>query len=205
MGDRDDDSSLRFLLAGGRLSGADHDRILARVRRAAAPPRRFGWWLAGFGATLSAAAAALVIGVGLRHGTPDAGAPGALTAKGQAASAAGLGARCPGRPRGSCHIGDRLIFEVEGASRGGLLAAYAENASGEKIWYFPTREGHLAEVPASAGVSVVGEAARIGPEHAPGRYTLHLFVLDRPVDRAALSSGKAGARAAGAFSLEVGP
>jgi hypothetical protein len=205
MGDRDDDGSIRFLLAGGRLAGADHDRILSRIRREASPRRRWGWWLAGFGATFSAAAAALVIAVGLRHAAPDAGAPGGLTAKGEPASAARLEARCPGRPRGSCRIGDKLIFEVEGATRAGLLAAYAEQASGEKIWYFPTRDGHLAEVPANAGVSVVAEAARIGVEHAPGRYTLHLYVLDHAVDRAALSSGKAGPRAERTLALEVGP
>jgi hypothetical protein len=205
MGERDrhkdDDSAIRFLLAGGRLAGADHDRILARIRRAAAPRRRLGWWLAGFGATLSAAAAALVLGVGLRHAARE-GDAGALTAKGLPGGA-GLEARCPGRPRGSCRIGDKLIFEVEGATEGGLLAAFAESASGEKIWYFPTREGRLAQVPASAGTSIVGEAARIGDEHATGRYTLHLYVLDRPVDRATLAAGKAHARAERAQPLEV--
>jgi hypothetical protein len=195
----DDDSAIRFLLAGGRLAGADHDRILRRIRRAAAPRRRLGWWFAGFGATLSAAAAALVLGVGLRHRARD---EGALTAKG-AAGGAVLEARCPGRPRGSCRIGDKLIFEVQGAANGGLFAAYAESASGERIWYFPTRDGHLAQLPATAGTSVVGEAARIGEEHAAGRYTLHLYVLDGPVDRATLAAGKVRPRAERALPLEV--
>ena len=209
MGDRDrdrdrqpdDDSALRFLLAGGRLAGADHDRILGRIRRAAAPRRRLGWWLAGFGAALSAATAVLVLGVGLRHAAPG-GDAGALTAKGLGGGA-GVEARCPGRPRGSCRVGDKLIFEVEGAPDGGLLAAYAESGSGERIWYFPTREGRLAQVPASAGTCVVGEAARIGDEHAAGRYTLHLYVLDRAVDRATLVAGKAHARAERVLPLEV--
>ena len=116
-----------------------------------------------------------------------------------------LSARCPGRPRGTCRIGDKLIFEVDGATSGGLLAAYAERPSGERIWYFPTKEGHLASVPANSGASVIGEAARIGDEHGAGHYTLRLFVVDGPVDRATLSAGKARPRAQGVFPLDVQP
>src|SRR4029077_5480559 len=173
---RDDDESIRFLLAGGRLSGADHDRIIARIRRAPAPPRRSWWWLLGLGSVTSGAVAALVMVIGFgRQQAPDGGG---LTAKGQAENGPVLSARCPGRPRGIGRVGDRLIFEVDGATAGGLLAAYAERPSGDRIWYFPTKEGHLAAVPANSGASVIGEAARIGDEHGAGRYTLRLFVVD---------------------------
>jgi hypothetical protein len=104
-----------------------------------------------------------------------------------------------------CHIGDRLVFEVSGAAQGGLLAAYAVAPSGERIWYFPTKDGHLPSVPAAGGRSVVGEAARIGPEHPPGRYTVHLSLVGAAVDRAALVGGSVHPRGEAAISLEVQP
>jgi hypothetical protein len=116
-----------------------------------------------------------------------------------------LEARCLDRAPGACHIGDRLVFDVSGAAEGGLLAAYAVAPSGERIWYFPTKDGHLPSVPAASGRSVVGEAARIGPEHAPGHYTVHLSLVDAPVDRAALVGGGVHPRSEAVVSLEVQP
>jgi hypothetical protein len=198
----DDDRSIRFLLSGGRLSGADHDRIIERLRRRPDQPKPSRWWLLGLGTTLAGAVGALVMVIGM--GRQGAGGDG-FTAKGQAPAGPMLEARCPGRPRGSCRVGDKLIFEVEGATEGGFLAAYAERPSGDKVWYFPTREGHLPPVPASAGATVLGEAARIGEEHPPGRYTVHLFVLGQPADRAALGAGKLVPRAEASFYMQVEP
>src|SRR4051812_34677306 len=76
---------------------------------------------------------------------------------------------------------------------------------GDRIWYFPTASGHLAAVPPGEGRNVVGEAARLGDEHAVGRYAVHLFVLDKPTDRAALIAGQAHARAASVVPIEVVP
>jgi hypothetical protein len=192
----DDDRSIRFLLAGGRLSGADHDRIVERLRRPQRARTRAPGWLLGLGALASVGA--IAVAIGLRRPGDERGA---LTAKGAAPAGPVLEARCPDRPRGVCRLGDRLIFEVGGAPAGALLAAWAERAGGERIWYFPTRDGRLASVPAGAGPGLVAEAARIGPEHAPGRYTLHLVVVAHAVDRAALVGG--GVRSAGEASLPL--
>jgi hypothetical protein len=190
---RDDDPSIRFLLAGGRLSGADHDRIIERVRR-------------GAGTAGSAAAAALALAIGFPH---RAGEGDGLTAKGGAPAGPVLEARCLDRASGTCQIGDRLVFEVSGAAEGGMLAAYAVAPSGERIWYFPTKDGHLPSVPAASGRSVVPEAARIGSEHLPGRYTVHLSLLGGPVDpttlRAALLDGGVHPLGEAAIAIEVQP
>jgi hypothetical protein len=206
---RDDDESVRFLLSGGRLSGAERERILARALRASgpgaagpAPATRGRRWLALAVAALVPAAAALILLVP-RAGR-DAGEREGARAKGPAAGAA-LQARCPEREPGRCRQGDRLLFEIDGAPRGGLLAAYAEGSAGERVWYFPAADGHLAAVPAAPGHAVVGEAVRLGGEHAPGRYTVHLYLLDHPADRAALLEGRARPSATAAIPLEVGP
>jgi hypothetical protein len=205
--------SVRFLLSGGRLSGPDHDRILAEViRRSSAGERRprAGRWAGRIGAVLLPVAAVVVLVLG-RH--LPAERDRWLAAKGGSAGAgqAVLQAHCPGRPSGTCTIGDRLVFEMDGATEGGLLAAFAEgpmvgDSHGGRIWYFPTREGHLAPVPPGRGHTVIGEAARVGDEHAAGKYLLHLFLLrstDRTTDRAALAAGKVHALSAAVLPLEV--
>src|SRR6185295_10511847 len=106
-----------------------------------------------------------------------------------------LQARCPNREPGHCRPGDRLVFEVDGATEGGLLAAYAQRASGERVWYFPTMDGRLATVRAQPGHDVIGEGARLGDEHPPGPYEIHLMLLDGPADRAQLIDGRVHARA----------
>jgi hypothetical protein len=208
--ERDDDESVRFLLSGGRLSGAERERILARTLRASAagapgpgPAARGRRWLALAAAALVPAAAAALFLLVPRAGR-DAGEGAGARAKGPAAGAM-LQARCPERAPGRCRPGDRLVFEIDGAPQGGLLAAYAEGPAGERVWYFPASDGHLAAVPAAAGHAVVGEAARLGGEHAPGRYTVHLYLLDHPADRAALLEGRAQPSATAAIPLDVAP
>jgi hypothetical protein len=208
-GERDDDESVRFLLSGGRLSGAERERILARTllaSSAGAPAPGAGArgrrWLALAAAALVPAAAALILLV--PRAVRDAGEREAARAKGPAAGAV-LQARCPEREPGRCRHGDRLVFEIDGAPRGGLLAAYAEGPAGERVWYFPAADGHLAAVSAAPGHAVVGEVVRLGDEHAPGRYTVHLYLLDHPADRAALLAGRAQPSAAAAIPVDVAP
>ena len=102
-----------------------------------------------------------------------------------------------------------------GGGRGGVGVPRGEGLGGEGEGggavggpmdpVFPTKEGHLASVPENFGASVIGEAARIGDEQGAGHYTVRLFVVDGPVDRATLSAGKARPRAQGSLSLDVQP
>jgi hypothetical protein len=198
---RRDDESLRFLLAGRRLSDADHDAILARVL----PPARWRSplrWLAASGLALSVGAVAVLL-VLARPKDGDRVQPG-LAGKG-APGAPGLAARCPDSAPGTCRRGDALLFEVDGAVGGGMLAAYAVSGSGQRIWYFPTATGHLATIPAGDGRFLVREVARLGAEHAPGTYEVHLSLLDTATDRAALLEGRAPVRAHAIVRVQILP
>lgn len=194
------DDEVRFLLSGGRLSGKDHDRILGRVLDRSGGGVRPWRLTAAIGLLTSAALALLVLVPWRAH---PAGHEQWLAAKGEPGPI--LRARCPARVEGTCRRGDRLVFETDGTTEGGLLAAYAEGPSGERIWYFPAADGHLATVPAHEGYGVAREIAEIGNEHSVGRYRLHLFLLAKPVDRASLLRGKTSVRASGIGSLDVLP
>jgi hypothetical protein len=202
---RDDDDSLEMLLSGGKLSPPQHERILDRVlsehasptgARSAAPRtswRRWGW--AGVSA-LAAAAAFVMITSSVRNQS------GWIASKGEAS--ARLVARCLDRPTGTCRRGDKLLFEVEGAHEGGLLAAYADGPAG-RVWYFPTSRGELAPVARGPGPIVLAQGARIGAEHPEGAYTLHLLLLAEPAERTALVAGNVRAMAKADVRFEVTP
>ena len=196
-----DDDSLHSLLARGRLSGAQRERVFeGALRKSGAGVRR--WAALGGGVALAAAAAAaLWIGASATSG-PNGANSSELVAKGTRGPV--LLASCPGRPAGECHVGDRLIFELEGARERGFFAAYAECAGRERIWYFPTASGTLPEIDPSRARTVVDKAARIGPEHGVGHCKLYLFALAEKMSRAALLAGAAaGSRTE--LSLEVEP
>ena len=190
-----DDDSLHALLARGRLSGAQRERAFEGALRQSRRGTRTRWAVLAGAALLPLAAAAALL---LR--TPPTGDPAtssALVAKG--ADGPVLRATCAGRPSGECRPLDRLIFEVEGAKAPGFFAAYADCASGERIWYFPTAGGELPAYAGNGARTVIDKAARIGPEHGMGACKLHLFALERPLPRSSLVAGDV----AGAFSANL--
>jgi hypothetical protein len=196
-----DDDSLHSLLSRGGLSGAQRERALeGALRRSGTGSRRRWAWL-GAGVVLPAAAALAFF---LRSpAVPVSPEASWLVAKGERGPV--LRATCPGRAMGECHAGDQLIFEVEGATRAGFFAAYADCAAGERIWYFPTAAGSLPEISPNGARTIVKQAARVGKEHGVGTCTLHLFALERPASRAALLSGKTEGSFQADVSLVVKP
>jgi hypothetical protein len=205
----DDDESIHLLLGQGRPSGAQRDRILEQVLRASVPRRQPRWrqWLA-LSALPTAAVAVVAIAFVVHPRDTDSAASSSLTAKGSTAGPAAalvLQAGCPGRPPGSCRTGDQLVFEVAGARQAGWLAAWAEGPGGARIWYFPAADGRLAAIAPDPGRAVLDQGARLGVEHPPGRYAVHLVALDAPADRAALLAGRAPARASAVVPLEIAP
>lgn len=195
----EDDDSLHSLLSGGRLSGPQRDRILERVLAEHARPRRR--WVVALAAALPAAAIALVM-LGKSSVSPVKEREW-LVPKG-ASSSPLLTANCRGREPGTCRRGDRLIFEVDGATRQGFFAAYAQCGSSERLWYFPSETGSVPTVPAG-GHFVLPQVARIGDEHREGRCTLHLFLLEASVDRATLTSGNVRPAAINSIPLTIEP
>jgi len=184
------------------MSGAQRERAL----EGALPRSRGGvrrWAAIGAGLALPLAAT-----LALFVGTPQG--PAAVPAESDALVAKGpdgplLRASCLGRPAGECRVGDRLIFEVEGAKAAGHFAAYAECGSGERIWYFPTARGELPKVLDAEPRTVIDQAARIGPEHGVGTCALHLFALERPATRAELVTGDLAGVIRADISLGVKP
>jgi hypothetical protein len=200
-----DDETLHTLLARGRLSGAQRERILDRVLEQHAPPqRRFRRW-AVMAAVALPAAAAVVLALGLREGTvgPDANREW-LVPKGSTPGVQ-LEARCPERAPGTCRHGDRLIFSADGVKRDAFLAAFAVCGSGERIWYFPSADGTMPSIRAGAGHVVADHAARIGVEHGTGRCELSLSLLERRAERATILAGSAALSGKATISFEVMP
>jgi hypothetical protein len=182
-----DDESLHVLLARGRLSGPQRDRIFEHAFSRNGGVRRWERRAVFALAALLPVAAAVAF---LLRSTPEAHEAEKarwLAAKGSVGEPE-LHARCPEREPGTCRTGDRLIFEVDGATSGGFFAAYADCEARERIWYYPALGASMTAIPATEGHSVLERAARIGQEHGVGRCVVHLFLLGRPVDRNALPS-----------------
>jgi hypothetical protein len=180
------DEELDFLLARGKMSGAAHERVLDEVLRRARP-RRARWPLVGLGGAALAAAAAVALWV--RAPQEDA-----FRAKGGAAGPS-FEAVCLGSGSSRCPVGDTLLFRVANVGSAGYVGAYAtKEGSAERIWYFPDREGAEPEIRAVAEAQVVGRGVTLGPEHAPGRYVVHLIVTRGPAGRDALLAPRSADR-----------
>jgi hypothetical protein len=135
--------------------------------------------------------------------SPPATSSQTFAAKGPSQSL--LSARCPGRPAGECRIGDRLVFEVEGAKAPAFFAAYADCAARERIWYFPTANGELPAIPGGQARAVVPTAAHIGSEHGTGVCHLHLFALAQRESRDTLVGGGEQHTARADLLLNIAP
>jgi hypothetical protein len=184
---RRSDDDLDALLAHGRLSGAVRDRIFDRVAGEAGAGRRPGivWggrWSLGLGA-LAAAAAIVLVAIPREHAPPDA-----LRAKGEGVPAVTLEVSCPGGTLAACPVGATLLFGAEGTGEG-FLAAYAQpRPAGERVWYF-SADGESPMLRPMGGLQAASRAVRLGAEHAPGPYVLHLFLSRSPLTREALLAG----------------
>jgi len=166
------------LLGQGALSGPEKDRILETVLERCVPERpsaRFG--LLGRRLSWIAAVALIVLAApGLWYALrQDSG----FRPKGSPVAGPLLEVGC----EGACARGGVLFFRVEHSKEAAHLAAFATSAGGERIWYFPAADGSLPELPATDAPVVLPQGVRLGPEHAPGSYELHLLVLRRPASR----------------------
>lgn len=166
------------------MSGAARERVLANLEKK--QPRRRGVLAAtavGM-ATFAAAAAALVV---MR---PDQG----FTAKGSAIEtetssphATIVCLESVEREKGPCHVGDTLLFQLDGASPAGFFAAYASPVSSpeSRVWYFPEANGAWPSIAADVDRQTLPRGIRLGSEHSPGRYVVHVLVARRPLDKEA--------------------
>jgi hypothetical protein len=192
--DRSNDE-LDYLLAEGQLAGPVKDRILEKVlnEHGVAPGvvplvRRRRLWM-GAGGLVVAAAAAVVL-VALPRGQIGEGTFTAKGAASEGASTSLVDVQCLRATLDACPSGATLVFGAAGAA-GGFLAAYSEPASGgERIWYF-SKDGESPALAPGDRTQPFLKAIRLGPEHAPGEFRIHLFVTRAPHTRAELLAGLA--------------
>jgi hypothetical protein len=208
MIDPSNDDDLDALLGAGRMTGPASDRVFERVAAEVAreplPPsrprsRRPVWTIA---AVAAGAAAMLVVAPRLISGTAPR-----ERAKGGQAAALELDVACAGGTLAACPQGATLVFGASGAPGAGVLSAYAEPVDRglERIWYF-SAEGESPRLTVDGATGVATRAVRIGPEHLPGRYRIHLFLTGAPVAQAALLAGGArDAIASREIDLRVAP
>ena len=191
-----DDDDLDRLLARGRLGGPTRDRILAGTLRAAEPRRRMWsrWWAFALPAT-----AAVLLGFVFwpRATFRPKGAPAATF----------LDVSCGAGPGQPCHPGDTLLFHAGGVSQSATLAAWAEpEGGGERIWYFPAADVATVVVTPATSMQTLRRGVRLGSEHAPGRYLVHLVLARRPLTRGqALAPSSGDVLATAIVPLEVTP
>jgi len=177
------DSDLDNLLARGRLSGAERERVLANVLDQTSPRFSARSRAARSGAIALgglAAAAALALFV---HGKSNIikgdRADGSFAARGAATDGVRVEAACTGGPLAACPSGSRLVFHGWPSAQPAYLAAFADPVGGgERIWYF-SAEGQSPRL----GDGAVDREVVIGAEHVAARYLVHVVVGVRPLSR----------------------
>ena len=197
MVDPSSDGDLDALLSGGRLSGPARDRIfdgvaaeVARETRSRVRRRVWATALAGAGAV-----AAMVV---LAPRLTMIGSQPFRAKGGPVQGATQLDLVCSGGTLDACPQGATLMFGASGAAATGVLSAYAEplDPGVERIWYF-SADGESPRLTVGGSTDVAQRAVRIGSEHAPGRYRLHVFLTREPLSQAILLAGNPPAAIAG--------
>jgi hypothetical protein len=206
------DDEVDRLLAQGRLGGPGRERVFEQVVAGLdAGERRAKRWSARFGgAALAAAAAALGLVLLVARPASHPAADGFRAKGGEGAGSATLELGCLDASLAACPVGSTLVFAASGPGAGATFAfaAYAEPREGAaagagRIWYF-SADNEAPPLPASDGTRAAKRGIRIGPEHAPGAYLVHVFLSQRPLTREALLAGRLeGVSARRTFNLTV--
>jgi hypothetical protein len=141
--------------------------------------RRF--WAPFTAALLLAVATTLVLRRGPHEDRAGVAAPGG----GASGPASDLNVGCLGGSLSACPRGATLLFGLRARSPG-YLSAWAEPASGgAPVWYF-SAEGESPRIAEPLGAGPNPHAIRIGAEHAPGAYVLHVVLSQAPLGKAVL-------------------
>jgi hypothetical protein len=191
------------LLARGALSGQEREDVLARVlEKTARPARRSRVRPAILGVAGFAACAAVVTAVAVAWQGRDTGA---FASRGGQDQGIHVEIACSGARLSACPVGSHLVFSASGAAPGYLTAWAEPVAGGERIWYFSAEHG-APTVPPTATASPLDRAVEIGPEHAIGKYVVHILVGTHPFSREqALRGDPASVLASETAAIEVVP
>jgi hypothetical protein len=164
------------LLAGRRgLSRPEQEAILETVLTRVAPRPRWRSRITLGVAALGATAAVIAVLTVRPAGQVDE-----LTARGGVLPA-GFEVTCIPTP---CAAGSKLVFDITSTGGAAYFAAFARG-NDRWIWYFPsTAAARSRALPAAGGVLDTG--ITLGPEHAPGSYTIEGVFSSTPLDRDAI-------------------
>jgi hypothetical protein len=168
-------------------------RVLTRILGRSARERRPVWLVAGL---LAAAGSVAAIAVRL-HRTPRRDGLGLTAGRPQ------LDLACVNGRAEACPLGATLVFGATGTTTPGYIGAWAEPAipGREPIWYFSADND---SAPIAAATPLARRAIRLGPEHRPGPYIVHVLLSTTPLPRPTLLAGTDPAITARAsFSLTV--
>jgi hypothetical protein len=169
------------LLARGRLSGPQRDRVLDKVLVKTALPRRLRFKHVVLAAPLVGAAAALIL---LPKAFSTAGEGPEFSGKGSGGSR--IEATCSGGPLSACPAGSTLVFRFDGVSRAAYVHAYATPlppSAGERVWYFPTKGMAPPQLSGTAPSEVLRKVVIVGPEHAASAYEITVVQSAEPLTR----------------------
>ena len=164
------------LLARGRLSGPDRDRILSEVQRRTlrhTSPTKY-LLIAG----------PLALAAGLAFLIRPSGLTPSYAAKGGATDAP-VEVGCSDGELAACPRGSKLIFRFNALGRAAYLHAFAE-PTGEprqRVWYFPTSASAAPHVAPAVEQQALAKGIVIGPEHGIGSYRVHVVLSTRPLGR----------------------
>lgn len=177
-------TELDRLLGGDQISGPEADaifeRALADVDRAdGRGVARPVYAVVAASALAAAAAIALLL---IRPADERDG----LRARGGQALGAQLQVVCSGGTLAACPLSSKLIFVASDAHGELFLSGYAEPidaAATERVWYFSRETGSPQLAAAVEGTRVFEQAVRVSGTHPPGRYRVHAYLTDRPLER----------------------
>jgi hypothetical protein len=154
------DDELDRLLARGRLSRPEKERMLDAVTRANVPKRR-RWWPFVLAPAIPAIAALLL----MVHRHDEFHAKGSPSVTLEAGCVDG------------CRAGSTLMFRTAYVTQPSVLAAWSEDSHGMRVWYFPTEAGEMPTVEPHGAIETLARGVRIGNEHAQSHYTLHMMLV----------------------------
>jgi hypothetical protein len=170
------------LLSRGALSAPERERIFANVYRVSTR-RPVRLYAVLFCPLLVAAAAILFL-------RPGSGDNSGFSAKGSGSLPA-VEMDCFPGSASACPLGSTLILRAKVQESNGLfLHAYADplNGTNQRIWYLPTQDtSPFLVTPGMTGT--LQPAIRVGNEHRPGRYRIHLIWAKAPMTHEQLLRG----------------
>jgi len=131
----------------------------------------------------SAVAILVIVPVVMRVG-PGEEATGSFTARGSASAIATFDVACHDTESGTCHSGDKLVFDLQGSAGYPYFAAFARREDATVIWCFPESEdGRSLDLRERLSDGILDRGVLVDGEHTPGRWQVYGIFSSDPLSR----------------------